>query len=62
MEDEIKVKVTLRQIANSGCWQIFCSDYNMNKWCLNEGADDSFEVEISLEDANSYFRDINNGF
>jgi hypothetical protein len=52
--EEPKVRITLRQIAKSGCWAIFCQEYGVNEWCLNEGADENAEYEISLKDASEW--------
>lgn len=51
----MKVKVTLREILNSGSWEEFCSDNGYNEWCINEGlASGDEEVEITTDEAFAY--------
>lgn len=53
--NDIKVQVTLGDVSSAPYWQaweLMCTKYGINEWCLNEGraaSDDT--ISISLEDA-----------
>lgn len=46
----MKIKVTARELLDSGLWDKYCDESGMNEYAINEGLmDDLDEVEISLE-------------
>lgn len=44
------MKLTIRQIMDSGHWEEFCAIRGWDPWIVNEGRADSAE-EVELEDA-----------
>ena len=53
----MKISVTLRDILdapNIGAWDEFCTARGINPWCVNEGADDTSEYTITMEEAQNW--------
>ena len=51
----MKIKVTFREILDSGYWSEFCRQHGFNEWMVNEGLAKSSETtEISIEEAKRY--------
>ena len=53
--ENIKVKVSLKELLDSNYWEEYCKKYGVNVYCINEGlADSETLVEIDFEDAQSW--------
>ena len=41
---EVKIKITVQEINDKGCWLEFCLLKGINEWAMNEGLMDPDEV------------------
>ena len=48
------ISFSFEEIMDSGSWMQFCEDYDVNSYCVNEGADRNTKTEIFINDAKRY--------
>ncbi len=48
------ILVTYNDILEVGSWEQFCEETGLNPYCINEGAESSTTVELTIEQAEAY--------